>query len=238
MAEPSLVTALFPGALDVFPHQNNSYKYGGVILATDITIDATSIGITLPSGKTISDIECPSWWSIDEELIWAESVAEVVGVVTLQNCQRGRGDSTAAVHYANSYVRMPFLSGHYQLLSNAIEAIESYVLGGSPTPITKSIGADPFVYEMTGYGGYKYKLTISVETSGGAAAMVKSYVINHWNVTGRVPQSYEGELFETTSSGIDIQVSGIEADNDAFDITVTGANGGQMKVSVSEKVAI
>jgi len=228
MAEPNLISALFPASIDTFPKQNNSYKYGGLTLAADITIDATSIGIVLPVGKTISDVECPSWMSIDEEIIWAESIADVGGTITLQGCTRGRGNSTAIEHYTGAYVRQPFTSEHYKLLCNSITAIETAYLGLNPTQIQVPITSSPFAYTYSGLLGAVYTLALSITNSGSADILNRSYTISHYS--GRLPIYYEGFTFETNPDSITTTLDNFVAGSNEFNINVTGANSGVMLI--------
>ncbi len=229
MAEPNLISALFPASTDIFPKQNNSYKYGGLTLAADITIDAVSIGIVLPTGKTISDIEYPCWMSIDEEIIWVETVADVGGVITLQSCQRGRGDSIATDHITGAYVRQPFISGHYKLLSNAITAIENSVAEGYASVVEVAIDSDPFVYSYSGRLSSIYNIALSITNSGSADILNRGYTISHYS--GRTPSYYEGFTFETNPGSISASLENFVAGNNYFDIRVTGANAGSMSIS-------
>lgn len=227
MAEPNLISALFPASTDIFPKQNNSYKYGGLTLAADITIDAVSIGIVLPTGKTISDIEYPCWMSIDEEIIWVETVADVGGVVTLQGCQRGRGNSTAIEHYTGAYVRQPFTSEHYKLLCNSITAIENAYLGANPAQISVPITSSPFAYTYSGRPGAVYTIALSITNSGSADILNRSYTISHYS--GRLPSYYEGFTFETNPDSITTSLDNFSTGHE-FNINVVGADSGVMLI--------
>jgi hypothetical protein len=227
----------FPSSLDTditLFNPFNRYRWTSYLKAA-VTDVATVLILT--DTAEIPSYVAGNYIGVENEIMYVDSVDNTDVNNRKLNVTRGKGYSTAVEHDASLEVVQCHTAELHNQLKAAIIAIETYVLANVPTPITQAINATPYTYNFTGELGYKYKLTVSVENSDNSQATIKSFTVIQWNIAGRAPQYYEGELI-TEGTELDIQLANLIADNTNFDIIVTGANGGFMKVSVTEKVAI
>lgn len=226
----------FPSSLDTYEtllRPFNIYKWSSSLKSS---VAKGDLIITLTDTIDIPSYVAKTYIGIDDEIFWVESI-DNTGVDKKLTVTRAQGDSTVAEHALATEVKQVYTAEYHNQLRLAIEAIEAYILGASPVPLTVALTASPHTYTFTGYIGYNYVLKIAVKDSTGLIKQVKSYLINQWNDAVNVPQTVEGMLFEI-GSGIDIQVNNLVANVATFDIVVTGANGGEMKITVHEKGAI
>lgn len=227
----------FPASLDTAKtlyNPFNRYKWTSFLKST-ITASATDVILT--DSVDIPAQVAGNYIGIDDEIMFVSSINNTDPSNRKLVVVRGQGDSDATTHDAAVEVVQCHTAELHNKHNEAIIALETYVLAAVPVALTIPITATPFTYAMASTAGYKYRLTVSVESSDNSRATIKSYTIIHWNIAGRTPQSIEGELI-THGAEIDVQIANLLADMISFNIVVTDANGGSMKVSVSEKVAI
>lgn len=227
----------FPGSLDTNKtlfNPFNRYKWTS-FLKSAITASATDVILT-----DVVDIPAQvegNYIGIDDEIMFVSSVDNRDPSNRKLVVIRAQGDSDATTHDSGVEVAQCHTAELHNKLVEAILALQTYVLNAAPTATTVSLTASPHTYSFTGFIGYNYILKIAVKTSDGLTKQVKSYLINQWNDAVNVPQAVEEMLFEV-GLGIDIQITDLQANTAAFNIVVTGANGGEMKITVHEKGAI